>query len=464
MEIDSLRKRYKDFEYQYYEIKEDGENIIVKFGFEIIGLSKFEPEILISKKDFKWQNVKSEKAKKIVFYLGMVEAISYFKATCSPNFHIKCGFLNEEQKKWFSKLYYLGLGEFRYRNNINIKQEDFVKFISSEEFSEENSERSNSKNIDKNEETKENFDGIIIPIGGGKDSNVTLDLLKDYKDKTLAFCIGSKKVSLECAKQAGFEREKVIEVNRKIDKNLLELNAQGFFNGHTPFSAIVAFITYLTAYLLGKKYIALSNEDSANQSNVNGENINHQYSKTYEFETDFRNFTKKYIDTEVEYFSMLRPITELQIAMLFSKLKQFHSIFKSCNVGSKTEPWKWCCNCPKCLFVYTILSPFLYKDELVNIFGEDLFEKENLKETFIELCGFGETKPFECVGTYEEVQYAISKTIEKLESNNKKLPFLLNFYKENYDLRDGEFLKFYNENNYLPKEFDQILRRKIFEN
>ena len=221
--------------------------------------------------------------------------------------------------------------------------------------------------------------------------------------------------------------------------------------------------TFFIGYLLSKKYIALSNEDSANQNNVNGKNINHQYSKTYEFETDFRNFTKKYIDTEVEYFSMLRPITELQIAMLFSKLKQFHSIFKSCNVGSKTEPWKWCCNCPKCLFVYTILSPFLYKDELVNIFGEDLFEKENLKETFIELCGFGETKPFECVGTYEEVQYAISKTIENLERNNKKLPFLLNFYKENYDLRDGEFLKFYNENNHLPKEFDQILRRKIFE-
>ena len=110
-------------------------------------------------------------------------------------------------------------------------------------------------------------------------------------------------------------------------------------------------------------------------------------------------------------------------------------------------------------------KPYLLEDINVEVvLGEDLFEKENLKETFIELCGFGETKPFECVGTYEEVQYAISKTIEKLESNNKSLPFLLNFYKENYDLRDGEFLKFYNENNHLPKEFDQILRRKIFEN
>ena len=193
-----------------------------------------------------------------------------------------------------------------------------------------------------------------------------------------------------------------------------------------------------------------------------GEKINHQYSKTFEFESDFRDFARKYMNTDIEYFSMLRPITELQIAMLFSELKQYHSVFKSCNVGSKLEPWKWCCNCPKCLFVYTILSPFLYKEDLVNIFGEDLFEKESLKDTFVELCGFGEVKPFECVGTYEEVQYAVSKTIEELEVTNKKLPFLLEYYKENFKLIDGEFLNFYNKNNFLPEEFDKILKQRIF--
>ena len=85
-----------------------------------------------------------------------------------------------------------------------------------------------------------------------------------------------------------------------------------------------------------------------------------------------------------------------------------------------------------------------------------------MKETFVELCGFGETKPFECVGTYEEVQYAVSETIKKLESKNLELPYLLKFYKENYKMREGKFLKFYNENNYLPKDFDEILRKEIF--
>ena len=130
---------------------------------------------------------------------------------------------------------------------------------------------------------------------------------------------------------------------------------------------------------------------------VKDDNINHQYSKTIEFENDFRNYAKKYLRTEIEYFSMLRPINELQIAMLFSKIEKFHKIFKSCNVGSKENVWKWCNNCPKCLFVYIILSPFLYKEKLINIFGEDLFKNEGLLKTFIELCGYGETKPFECV-------------------------------------------------------------------
>ena len=196
--------------------------------------------------------------------------------------------------------------------------------------------------------------GYIIPIGGGKDSNVTLELLKNVSNDNLAFVIGSKAVSMECAKIAGFESDRIIEVKRVIDKNLIDLNQKGFLNGHTPFSSIVAFITYLCASLLGKKYVALSNEDSANESNVEGENINHQYSKTIEFENDFRNYAEKYLMQGPEYFSMLRPITELQIAMLFSKLEQYHKIFKSCNVGYKRDVWHWCENCSKCLYPVAI--------------------------------------------------------------------------------------------------------------
>ncbi len=445
MEIEVLRKEYPKFLYNDYKIFEDENKIYIEYEFEIENLSKFNPKIEILKKNFKFKDINSDVVKNIVFSMGMVEAISYFKATCSPQFFIKCGKLNEFQERWFKKLFYVGLGEFRYINNINISNDDWVEFISEGEEI-------------KVQEQADDLSGIIIPVGGGKDSNVTLDLLKDYKKDSLVFRIGNNSVSEGCAKVAGFSNDELIEVKRTIDKNLLELNSRGFLNGHTPFSGIVAFLTYLCSYLLGKKYIALSNEDSANETNVDGENINHQYSKTIEFENDFREYGKKVLKANVEYFSMLRPISELQIAMLFSKIEQYHNVFKSCNVGSKSVPWKWCCNCPKCLFVYTILSPFLYKEKLVNIFGEDLFEREDLLKTFIELCGYGETKPFECVGTYSEIRFAITETIKKCDG---KLPFLLEYYKNNFELSKENLLTYYNENNNIPKEFEKILKSKL---
>ncbi len=77
---------------------------------------------------------------------------------------------------------------------------------------------------------------------------------------------------------------------------------------------------------------------------------------------------------------------------------------------------------------------------------------------------FGKTKPFECVGTFEEVNFAVSKTIENLEKNNIKLPYLLEYYRKNYKLIDTkvDITKRYNEENNLPKEFDELLRKAIF--
>ena len=147
--------------------------------------------------------------------------------------------------------------------------------------------------------------------------------------------------------------------------------------------------------------------------------------------------------------------------MLFSRHEKYHSVFKSCNVGSKEKEWKWCCNCAKCLFAFIILSPFLYKDKLVNIFGEDLFEKESLLKTFIELTGYGENKPFDCVGTFREVNFAISKTIENF--SGEELPFLLKYYKNNFELSNTsiDITKEYNDENNLNDEQNQILRKEV---
>ena len=447
------REMYKEFYYNSYLINQDEEAIHIEYEFEIPGLTKFNPKLKILKKNLKLKNIETKYVQNMVFHIGLIELVSYWKSTCSPRVIIKCGYLNEEQIAWWKKLYFYGLGELFFTNNIETNIEEFMQITCLEK-----------ENKLEYEEIQEQSEGYIIPIGGGKDSVVTLETLKVDRKKDYCLIINPKPVTLECAKIAGFENENIIEVYRTIDKNLIDLNQKGFINGHTPFSAMLAYVSYFIAYLLSKKYIALSNENSANESNVLGKKINHQYSKSFEFECDFEKYANKYLKAPVKYFSFLRPLNELQIAKIFSRQEKYHLVFKSCNVGSKGKEWKWCCNCAKCLFAYTILSPYLYREKLVKIFGEDMFENKELLKTFLELTGNGETKPFDCVGTFEEVNFAISKTIENLENKKEQLPYLLKYYKENYNLVDtkNDITKRYNEENNLTKEQNEILRKEVF--
>lgn len=450
IEFSENREKYKYFYYNSYSISEDEQTIYIEYDFEIPNLTSFKPQIKIKKKNMKFKNINSPIVENMIFHIGLIELISYWKCTCSPQVIIKCGKLNNEQIKWWKKIYFYGLGELFFTNNISTTIEDFM-----------NIECASDKDFDIQELRLEETQGYIVPIGGGKDSVVTLETLNIDRKNDYCLIINPKAVTLECARIGGFEDGNIIEVHRKIDEKLIELNKNGFINGHTPFSAMLAFTSYFLGYMLSKKYIALSNESSANESNVLGEKINHQYSKSFEFEKDFEEYSEKYLKAQVKYFSFLRPLNELQIAKIFSKHEKYHKVFKSCNVGSKEKEWKWCCNCPKCLFAYIILSPYLYKEKLINIFGEDLFEKEDLLKTFVELIGKGETKPFECVGTFEEVNFAISKTIANM--GNSHLPYLLKYYKENYGLVDitEDITKRYNNENNLNEEQNNILRKEV---
>ena len=441
--FNKLREKYKNFYYDSYEIIESNENLKIVYHFKIEGLTEFTPYYLIDKKYITNKNIDKNLLNYLVFHIGLIELISYFKCTCSPNVIINAGYIDQDQINWFKKLYYYGLGEFLYKNGITVSMDNLMNITCN----------SKKENINASYQGM----GNLIPIGGGKDSVVTLELLKDEFNNNTCFIINPKDVSAECAKTAGYSD--IFTVKRVLDKRLLELNDKGFLNGHTPFSSLVAFVTYLCAYLNNKKYIVLSNEASANEPTVIGTKINHQYSKTYEFENDFNTYTKKYFNIDIKYFSMLRPLSEFQIAMLFSKYKKYHKIFKSCNVGSKSNPWKWCCKCPKCLFVFIILSPFLYKDGLIDIFGSDLYSDETLLDTFLELAGYSETKPFECVGTYSEVRYAISLTIKRLGDN---LPYLLKYYKDNFPLTLDEHLEDnFNYENNLDQKFIDIVKKAI---
>ena len=447
----NYRNLYPEFLYDSYEIQNNVDNYTIIYNYIIPSLEKFSHKIIIPKYIVKRKNIDDNFLNNIVFHLGIVEAISYYKCVCSKNFVIKCGSLCLEQAMWYKKLYYNGLGEFLYRNNIEINEEEFVNFIFNDDY--------------KFSKVSFESNGNLICVGGGKDSCVSLELLKNEKNNS-CFLMNAKRPMLECAKEAGILESDIYCVDRIIDKEkLIKLNNEGLLNGHIPISSVIAFLSYLVAYLSQKKYIVLSNECSANESYVKEKNINHQYSKSYEFESDFYNFTTTYFSSDIKYFSLLRPLSELEISYIFSKLKNYHSIFKSCNLGSKYENWKWCLNCSKCLFAYIILNPFLTCKELNNIFGENLLDKKDLLNDFIGLIGGADSKPFECVGTYDEVIYSINKVLGKYLKNNETLPYLLEYYYNKYGYKelDDSILKTYNKENNLDLRFEKIIKEAMYE-
>lgn len=385
MVFEELRKKYPKFIYNGFKISKDRKKLKIIFDFEIPPDIKFSPKITLP------NTIWNPQFSNLVFNLGLIEMISYWKATCSPEILVKAGSLDEVQIKWWEDLIKNGLGEFFYKNKFEFA---IPKIIS---------EGPKFKKLDK----KVNKRNLIL-VGGGKDSALTLDSLPGK-----ALLLNPTKAAQKIAGPSA------LVIMREIDPKLLDLNQKGYLNGHTPFSAYLAFLSTLAAHIYSYKNIVVSNEASSNEGNVEykGITINHQYSKSLEFEEKFRDYSKKYLSRSTYYYSFLRDLNELEIARKFSSLEKYHNIFRSCNVGSRNNIW--CNNCSKCLFAYIILYPFL-GEKTKEIFGRDLLDDERLSPIMEELLQLpGKFKPFDCIGTKEEIEYAMLLGI--LKGPKKKL-------------------------------------------
>lgn len=404
------------YENYHYDVQSDG--LHISFCFRLNDKLVFEPTALISSRTFlHFERLSKATLDSLVFHIGMIELVSYWKAYCSPTVVIRPFNLSEKQLAFWRKLYFNGLGEFFYTNGINASINDFMQFRC------EGSQQVTPI-------SQRLFDGSvaasgshIVPIGGGKDSVVSLELLRTA-EHPLPLIMNPRGATVDCVAQAGYTMDEVLVIKRTIHPLLLDLNKQGGLNGHTPFSAMLAFYTLLASAATGcRPNIALSNENSANESTVAGSSVNHQYSKSLEFENDFRDYVREFISPELNYYSFLRPLSELQIAKLFSRYEQYFPVFKSCNVGSKTDVW--CGHCAKCLFAYIILSPFIAPERLTAIFGKNMLDDDSLQLEFDQLVGSAETKPFECVGTISEVNAALFLTQHRWYRHFDDRPALL---------------------------------------
>lgn len=445
--FEKLRKAHPEFIYREFSVDYTGDRIILGFSFSIGDDYDFHPKAIINTGSLAG-NLKSgidalrPLIDNLAFQIGLVEMISYWKATCSPIVRILPSSLSTEQETWWRKLFYHGLGEFRYLNSILVEQDNFVEFRS------EGTTRFSALPVRMD-------DSFLVPIGGGKDSAVTLSLLTKNGNTIMPLIMNPRGATIDSIRAAGFEMDQVLTIERSIDPVLLSLNDKGFLNGHTPFSAMLAFYTLLCSAVTGYRNIVLSNESSANESTIPGTSINHQYSKSVEFEGDLRQYYAAYLSESFNYFSLLRPLSELQIARIFSGLTDYHDVFRSCNAGSKDNVW--CGKCPKCLFTHIMLSAFTGIAEADRIIGRSMLDDTNLVNTFDELAGYTDVKPFECVGTTLEVKQALGMIADR--NKGTAVPFLIERFlsKTTGPIQKPDFLTM-EENHFVSRHLIDLLK------
>ena len=409
--VEELRSRYPVFRYERFDLERSSSQVTVRFRFSVPPDISFTPEVSFQPVREGWSDIAEDLLHNAVFHLGLIESFSYWKATASPVIEVHAGKLTPEQVAWWEDLLIHGMGEFFYRNRIDFTSTDFVKIVPRPEG-----------------RTCVSYDAPLPPrslltIGGGRDSALAAGLLRNSGKAFTCMMLNPSSSAAAIARHVS-DSDPVV-IRRAICPELLELNRRGYLNGHTPFSAYLAFLGAACLLLYGYSNMIVANERSSDEGNVHylGKEINHQYTKSFAFEEQFDEYLRKCLVRSGRYFSVMRPLYELQIGKLFSRYPEFFELFKSCNRNRSNS---WCGQCPKCVSVFLTMYPFLPAATLEGIFGRDLFYSDDTIPTLCELAGL-EIKPFECVATTRETTAALALAITKLRNASQPLPPVLEY-------------------------------------
>ena len=396
-----MKTKAKNFHFGGYEFDVKDRKIFFNYHIEFYNCNPLDFTETIILPNYP-KKLKEELIQKILESLLIVLGISYYKLYCPPRITMPF-LLSKDQADFWNTVYKKGLGEFLYKNKLDPKK--LAKFPHSK--------------IKVCSERIKTQDRALLGIGGGKDSIVAAELLKDF-DIT-SFLVETQKQDLISDSVIRKIGRPSLKIKRMLDSKIFE-KQDGTYNGHVPISAIYAFLGLLAAAIYEYKYVIVANEHSSNFGNLQykGEIINHQWSKSVEFESLFQEYARKFITPDIIYFSLLRPFYEIRIAQIFAEHKKYFPLFASCNKNFrvfKDRPCSlWCGECPKCAFAFLMLAPFVGKKEIIDIFKKDFFADSLLLPLFQDLLGFGKLKPFDCVGTFEESQAALFLASKKFKN------------------------------------------------
>lgn len=326
--------------------------------------------------------------------LHLMGGLSYWKASC-PATIVLPDVVGDDDASYWNEVFTYGLGEFFFRNGLSPRDRFRIAATG---------------DAPTRVRAPKRGQGALVLVGGGKDSAVSTEVARQVGGATTLLSVGAPPWIRSAVAASGFEH---LVITRSIDARLFELNKAGAWNGHVPISAYIAHATLLVALIGGYDEVITSNERSASFGNVeiDGIEINHQWSKGLRFEQLFQSWVSRRIDDAPKYFSLLRPLSELRIARAFATHPRYFEAVTSCNANFKVDgkgaPKRWCGHCPKCVFVATMLAAVLPTEQLAKVFESDVLANPEAVPMLEELLGMRAHKPFECVGTPDETRAAL---------------------------------------------------------
>jgi hypothetical protein len=335
--------------------------------------------------------------------LHIALGVSYYK-TFIPPVIVHPYAIDQAEADFWNDIWQNGLGEFLYVNKIaptrlaTFEPQDGLRYTG------------------KTPAGTAPAGGALLGIGGGKDSIVAGELLKDLGVRVSGFVMGTGEQLGQAASVAKVMGIDLHVVKRQLDTQVSELGKQpGAYRGHIPISLIFALVGSALAIANGSQYVVVANEASASIPRIEweGRAVNHQWSKSFSFERDLQRFIREHITGGVTYFSAIRQLTSIGVAKLFAKLPQYFEAFTSDNFVFRIDParrpsGRWSLESPKSLSSYLLLAPWLSDEEVRRTFTIDFLDEPSLQTLFLELTGVEGEPPLDCVGTVEELVLSVN--------------------------------------------------------
>jgi len=387
-------------EFRYLAARIDRAHTRVDFDFELWGPHHSETfrESLTFTPVREGHAIDWPRVEGLVAILGAVIGLSYYKVAAPPRYVISQPGMTEVGVDYLRAVIAHGLAEFAYRNELTglLEPEIVVPGGCATPFPV-------ASHV-----TPEG--DPLVPIGGGKDSVVTVELLAAARMHPVQFAVNPNQVMYRVGRIKGHP---IISATRDLDERVLELNAEGALNGHVPVTAINSLISLLQARIIGLGPVVMSLEASASEATLvwDGVNVNHQWSKSEEAEGLLHDMLGPQAGLSAgAYFSLLRPYSEIQIARYFSSLREYHPVITSCNRAFRrgVDDARWCADCDKCRFIFLILAPFMASSALTRMFADNLLDNLSQVEGYRALLGLHQHRPFECVGEQAESMVALT--------------------------------------------------------